>query len=92
MAGIDRGESTLGEPREGMAVEQLSQMELLQIRELFGQERLAVTKCLVYAREVQDPQLRQLFEEASSLHQTQADNLLTQLRRHDGKPPQTEAH
>lgn len=73
-------------------MEQLTQMELLQVRELFGLESLAVKKCLVYARETQDSQLRNLFEDAASLHQTQADHLITEFRRHDGKPPQTKEH
>jgi hypothetical protein len=70
-------------------LEQLTQMELLQVRELFGQERLAVKKCLVYANKTEDAQLRQLFDTAATLHQSQVDNLITQLRRHDGRPPQT---
>jgi hypothetical protein len=73
-------------------LEQLTQMELLQLRELLSMESLAVKKCQLYGRDSQDPQLRQVFEEAATLHQGQVDNLMTQLREHDGKRPQTTEH
>lgn len=78
--------------KEEKALEQLTQMELLQVHELFGQERLAVKKCHVYAKETEDAQIRQLLEEAALLHQHQVDQLITQLRQHDGRPPQTAEH
>lgn len=73
-------------------MEQMTQMELLQVRELHGIESLAVKKCLVYARETQDAQLKQMFQDGASLHQTQADNLITQLRTHSGKPQHDTEH
>lgn len=73
-------------------MEQLTQMELLQVRELHGIESLAIKKCLVYARESQDSQLKELFQDAASLHQDQADNLISQLRTHSGKPQPDAEH
>jgi hypothetical protein len=73
-------------------LEQLTQMELLQLRELLSMEALAVKKCQVYARESQDAHLRQLLEDTVLMHQSQVDNLMTQLRTHNGKRPQATEH
>jgi len=67
-------------------LEQLTHMELLQLRELLGSEELAVKKYRAYGYEVQDEQLKSLFERAATVHQQHLEHLVDQLRSLGGLP------
>ena len=69
----------------GSPVEQLTQMELLQLRELLDAEELAVKKYRAYGQMAQDRHLRSLFEQGATLHQQHLDQLVDQLRALGGR-------
>lgn len=66
-------------------MDQLTQMELLQVQELVGVEALAVRKCLFYAEQCQDPELKQWLHNAAATHQAHVEALVDQMRRHSGR-------
>lgn len=67
-------------------MEQMTQMEFLQVRELLSTEALAIKKCKQYARETGDEALKTVFAEAARVHERNLDELLSQLRALNGKP------
>lgn len=66
-------------------MDQLTQMELLQVQELAGIEALAVRKCLFFAEQCQDPELKQWLRDAAAMHQAHVEALVDQMRRHSGR-------
>lgn len=67
-------------------MEQLTQMEFLQLREILSTEALAIKKCKLYARDTGDEQLKALFDDAARVHEQSLDRLVGQLRSLSGKP------
>jgi hypothetical protein len=66
-------------------MEQLTQMEFLQLRDLLSTEALVIKKYQLYARDAGDDNLRSLFSEAARTHQENLDALVAQLRSLNGK-------
>lgn len=66
-------------------MDQLTQMEFLQVRELLSTEALAVKKCKLYANDTNDEQLRNLFWESAQVHERNLASLLNEMRNHQGK-------
>lgn len=68
-------------------MDQLTEMELLQIREHLDAEALAVKKCQLYGERCADRELKQVLTDAARTHQAHLDALIDQLRRLNGKAP-----
>jgi hypothetical protein len=65
-------------------MEQLTQEELLKLKELLGLEALAIKKMQVAMEEGQE-EWETLLEEALHMHRQHLQRLLDQLRNHSGQ-------
>lgn len=57
----------------------LNQMELSSIREVVGCHCTTAAKLQTYANQCQDPQIKQMFQQASTEAQKSADKLIQML-------------
>ncbi|MFC7441236.1 hypothetical protein [Laceyella putida] len=66
-------------------MEQLTQEELLKLKELLGLEALAIKKMQVAMVEGEKEEWEPLLEEALHMHRQHLQRLLDQLRNHSGQ-------
>lgn len=66
-------------------MEQLTQMELLHVKDLIGAEALALRKCQLYEQKCKSDALKGLFRDGASIHQAHIQEMMQQLRRHNGR-------
>lgn len=85
MERVNRGYTGEREGHPGANEGRLTEMEMLMLSHALDTESILVKKCLHYAKEAQDENVRRLFEGQAAVHSRHFDQLLALLNTDDEK-------